>query len=654
MLRPLRLTVLALTVLTALSLAAPEFPIQPRPAAAQPPPPITRLVVFAPGIDAQEITTTPCPPVASGCYDPYARAALTFQPILTALGCAPAPAAGKPYILCANGIVWAPFSYAGVGGSAILPYTGTQTAQSLQTSAAAMTSLVAFLRGFPELATVPLAVVGHSLGGAVATFWGSTNTAVPVVTLDSPVNGIWSFDPAELLIYCNSSVGLFATSLQRDGCLLLSLLPAVKSPVFNDLHNPAVIARMGSANAFNFANIADVFVPTWFAVNTSPRIGAGLVNSSCTSQGDPFGLNHDCVIAAAAGAVANFANTGVFPSPTPVRSTITLSISAFNGSTPIDGSVTALHVGQVVAGTPMRGGRASLVVPWQDLVLQLTYPGGIISLGVLPGANTDLAIDLSPTVAAPAKTCTPANPLPGGSTTCTVTLASPLQAQGSIVDTVTGPAGATITACGAATGGLNCSPLSAQAVSINCSPLMPATTCPAGATFSITITSATAGALTESLLFQQPAGTLPAQTFTVVPNPAVVFGAPTAKSCSVTSPPVGASTVCTITLGAPVPGGTTLTDTVTGPAGATITACGGATGGLSCGRPAPTAVTVTCAVAPAASCPAGATFDVTITSSTAGALTETLTVTPPSGPPQNVNLTPSPPVTFVAAMTVGR
>ncbi|MHB8574064.1 MAG: hypothetical protein ACYDCQ_01910 [Dehalococcoidia bacterium] len=265
-------------------------------------------------------------------------------------------------------------------------------------------------------------------------------------------------------------------------------------------------------------------------------------------------------------------------------------------------------------------------------VLQNAPPTDPNTATITAVTNTPGLITVTPgaPATAPTKTCNPTNPATGASTVCTLTTTSALANTGTITDTVTSPAAATITNCTSAA--LTCGAPAANAVTVTCTN---AGGCAAGATFQLTITSANAGALTESVAVTPPAGGA-ATTFTVTANPATSFVTPVAtaptKTCNPTNPATGASTVCTVTTTSALANTGTIVDTVTGPTGATITACGSTTGGLSCGTPtagANNSVTVTCTTV--AGCPAGATFQVTITSATAGALTESAAVTPPGG-----------------------
>jgi len=120
------------------------------------------------------------------------------------------------------------------------------------------------------------------------------------------------------------------------------------------------------------------------------------------------------------------------------------------------------------------------------------------------------------------------------------------------------------------------------------------------------------------------------------------------KSCTPVNPPVGTSTVCRLTITSVIFSGS-ITDTVTGPGGGMITACNSAGGpfGPACpssGLPAP-CVKVDCA----SSCSTDSTFDLTITATSAGPLTESVVILGRFGVGGSFPVAAVPPVTFVAA-----
>lgn len=496
----------------------------PRPAAADGPP-ISKLLIIAAGIDPLQSSSTPCPPVnqSNGCYDPYVRAAGTFQPILTALGCASAPATGTPFAYCSNGVGWIPYSYAGVANNAPLPYTGVQTGQPLALSASRMGTLVAFVRGRSETSTASISILAHSLGGAVSSLWGSTNKDVPVLTFDSPVNGIWPADEALDNIYCNASVGLF-TTLQRLGCELLNQTPAAGSAAVADVRVPATIRQMGTANVLNFANTVDAFVPSWFAVNRASPNGAILKTLACSDITDPFGFNHTCIITAAVHDVVAYVNTGQYPPRTLIRPSINLHVAASVNNAPVDGTVTATQLGVVVARATTSHGIATLTVPWLDTALEFVYAGGTMALAALPGDMTDLSLVFAPWTTPPSLACNPTNPSTNSFTSCHLSLTGAIAGTVTIALGLSSPAGAVYQNC-VSHSLLFCSNTSGPTVLLQCNIFT--NSCVAGSEVTLGVGSPNPGALVSSMLFTPIAGATPILTFPVAPVPPVTFTGPT-------------------------------------------------------------------------------------------------------------------------------
>ncbi|MGH2584016.1 MAG: hypothetical protein ACRDJE_03810 [Dehalococcoidia bacterium] len=352
-------------------------------------PQISKLVIFVPGIAGVQ-TTAP--------RDAYRRAALSFQDVLKRLNCPTTPSANSPLLVCDDGIAWLPYSYSGTSGGHISPYSGAQTSQSLQNSANAMDEVVSLGLSLPGVANAQLYIVAHSLGGAISTYWAADHPNVPVITLDSPVRGIWPSEKSVLDIYCNESVGLLTTERDVRSCdLNLGRFGSFFNfPVIQDLQDPANVTRMGSANAFNFGNIADIFVPTWFAVNPASKIGAALVNDACVPPDDPLGMNHLCILAAAAPAVATYLQTGTPPAPMAIQETITVTVNLSTGSGPFDATVTASSPGLPSMSVQSQNGVATLTVPWFDWVVEASYQGETIAMGALPAADTNLTVNLAP------------------------------------------------------------------------------------------------------------------------------------------------------------------------------------------------------------------------------------------------------------------
>src|SRR5579884_1972704 len=228
---------------------------------------VQKLLIVVPGIDGFQLSTL---------YDPYQRASSFFGPavcsgfspctsLFQALGC-PAQSGGPSTVLVpcgSTGLAWLPYSYQGVGGSGAsglpLLYSGADTGQRLARSSAAMDQIVALgraLLGRSAAATTPIVLIGHSLGGAVSSDWAGANAPdVPVITMDSPVNGIWPTDDAVFDPYCFHSTGFLEVyDISEITCRLLEDLPALDSPVVPDLQAAANIPREGQANAINFFN----------------------------------------------------------------------------------------------------------------------------------------------------------------------------------------------------------------------------------------------------------------------------------------------------------------------------------------------------------------------------------------------------------------
>jgi hypothetical protein len=383
-----------------------------------------------------------------------------------------------------------------------------------------MQSIIAFARSFPEAKDAKLYIVAHSLGGALSTYWHASNaaTAATIVTLDSPVNGIWPDDKTVLKVYCNNSVGLLSDQTQQATCELLPLLPALSSPVIADLENPAIIAQMGSANAVSFANTADIFVPSWFSLNPGSTGAHVLKTSVCNLKEDPYQLHHECILIAAAPEVTAFIQTGAAPVPTPLKLELSLDITLRNGNPPTDAPVTLTHAGNVIQTVTPQNGKVTATVPWEDVLVQSVYQGSTLAAAALPDTDEDLSL----TLGAPTKSCTPTHPPAGGGTVCTLTLAAAVPDGGTVVDTVQGVTGAKITNCNATTGGLSCGDASGPSVTLSCSGQTEV--CPTGSKFSVTITATGGGTMTENVGVTPLLGGTPI-TFSVDPAPPVIFRA---------------------------------------------------------------------------------------------------------------------------------
>jgi hypothetical protein len=231
------------------------------------------------------------------------------------------------------------------------------------------------------------------------------------------------------------------------------------------------------------------------------------------------------------------------------------------------------------------------------------------------------------------KDCSPVTPVAGVSTTtCTIITQSGFSgAGGTITDSVTAPSVASFIACAAVSVGFTCGPTGGSSITVTCSPGPPCGSAP-GASFTLTIASPTSGPLVQSIAQSNvnggAAGTYAGQATFLSPQ-----SAPT-KSCNPATPAAGTTTTCTISLTSILSASGTITDTAVTPAGATLINCINPTGGLACGIPtggANNSVTLTCTVTIA--CPAGASFQVTLTSPVVGAAQELLTLSPPAVPP---------------------
>ncbi len=366
---------------------------------------INLLVVLAPGIDIS---------LGTASHDPYQRAGTAFAAILQALGCQPAtsapPAGTSPLVPCRaptiGSFAWVPYSYAGASGTcpsgAINPYTGQQTGQPIEQSVAALQAVVQFARGCAGVgASVPVWAIGHSLGGAVASYWGADHQDAFVLTLDSPVNGIWN--PSDLAVYCQSSVGLSGI-VSPDACHFAAQLAPVfvAAPIVAQLNSPAVIRKNGQANAANLANPADLFVPSWYALNPAAPDGNLLLPSAtCANAPPPPGvpqapiqLNHTCVLVSAAGIVAQIVHGVDCPGcELRPRQQITVTVCGL----PASATLSASRADQPIAISPTSsracpGGRA-FTMPWTDALIQVSVGRQVVlRTGVLPALNQDLTV----------------------------------------------------------------------------------------------------------------------------------------------------------------------------------------------------------------------------------------------------------------------
>jgi hypothetical protein len=272
--------------------------------------PASILLILVPGIDPQQ---TP-----NNFNDAHERAETTFSTLLTALGCDRVPSfisplAGRDLVVqCEGKVSWIPYSYVGVDAQqGILGYSGRATGYDMNNAVAMMEQIVAYGR-----AKVPgsrIYLIGHSLGGAVASAWaGHTGSDATVITLDSPVNGIWNPDASVARSYCAGSTGLldYKEAFLCDA-VVAHATEGLSSEVIEDLHSSAHLKEtISKANAINFVNTEDTFVTSWFAANPASNAVHVAISDRCTlGQGLDFGswlrdtanlsnaaTNHGCIL----------------------------------------------------------------------------------------------------------------------------------------------------------------------------------------------------------------------------------------------------------------------------------------------------------------------------------------------------------------------
>jgi pimeloyl-ACP methyl ester carboxylesterase len=310
-------------------------------------------------------------------------------------------------------VAWLPYSYAGVfdDPGAVASYFGDTTGQALATSVAQLEAVVRLaLRFTPP--DVRIIVIGHSLGGAIGSLWGADHPTATIVTLDSPVNGIWVTDAPQLTTketltrYCDRSVGGLLQSNQRPGCQVLAEMPALYSAVADDLRDARTRLRLGGANTINFANPADVVVPAWYALN--PASGRRYLEPAdrCLPQPhgagvdallllEDFETHHACILDAAAAAVGAIVAGRTPAGGDPPASSIRLLVDVGDGAATGD-AITVRHGDVVVATGRAAGGGAAVPidVPWTDLIVEAAQNGTRQQIGVLsvqPGAEVTVS-----------------------------------------------------------------------------------------------------------------------------------------------------------------------------------------------------------------------------------------------------------------------
>ena len=191
----------------------------------------------------------------------------------------------------------------------------------------------------------------------------------------------------------------------------------------------------------------------------------------------------------------------------------------------------------------------------------------------------------SPTTA-PSESCSPMFLLPGASTTCTVTLNSPVPIGGIVTKTIIAPPGAAITGCAASSGGLVCgSQPNATTLNLSCQSF--SGICSAGSSFKIGVSGASSAPLTQSIALTPPSGGAQV-SFALTGLTGPVSAAPVSLVSSVNPSTLDQSVTFTATLTCAInPTGTvTFTDgsnTIGGPITVATGSAAFSTGSLSVG-----------------------------------------------------------------------
>jgi len=132
------------------------------------------------------------------------------------------------------------------------------------------------------------------------------------------------------------------------------------------------------------------------------------------------------------------------------------------------------------------------------LLLLLLILAAAVALSRAPGA-----VGVAPgRIAAPSTDCLPASLAPNEHTACSVFLDSDVVRGTTIGETLTGPAGATITGCHSESGGLHCSETAGREPIVTCQ----LDVCRTGAQFTIDVTAPAAGELVETITIHAPGG----------------------------------------------------------------------------------------------------------------------------------------------------
>ena len=269
------------------------------------------VVILIQGIDpAPNYTDAPT-------KDPWTALAApdVFGPVLSGLGCTkPIPASRRTTLACEpRNLYWAAYSYAGIDSAGVAkPFRGADTHQPLATSAARLQDLVAAVRRERGQGT-NVVVIGFSLGGTVAARWASAYSAtdVPVITLTSPVYGMWpdarnTRAAEDFDWYCNPLTGGELAKPFADDVLFQALCPSwpvstvslgplgflvggYRSPVSYDWRTGVFTgpAKARDLLLLNVGNRRDVVAPVFWEV--SPDAAAVRLAHCTGDQG------HGCV-----------------------------------------------------------------------------------------------------------------------------------------------------------------------------------------------------------------------------------------------------------------------------------------------------------------------------------------------------------------------
>ena len=260
-----------------------------------------------------------------------------FGPLLTQHGCGRTPTSDEPLLVSCNTeneLWWVPFSYQGLDdGVHYDDYPYTVTHQTIETSVRRLDELIRHIADLRPDGRIIL--IGHSLGGAVAAEWATRSELtddvgvdrLAVVTVDSPLTGIWPSDAEGAVCnetigrgstyrhYWKDSVGFFVDNREagyqhlHDLCLLLNGNSSIQSWVdptsllaslaVKNLRDspPMAVAPVGAPVILAAANTSDAFVPVWWTIPT--RTGADDIGVHTLSCGDahifPPKFGHKCI-----------------------------------------------------------------------------------------------------------------------------------------------------------------------------------------------------------------------------------------------------------------------------------------------------------------------------------------------------------------------